>query len=354
MRHPCTSPCSAAFASRLAFGVPAQPAPLAWQHHIRNPAPHAPPPLLQRYLEERVAGGADFTWSALRPNPVCGFRWAGSHIETGGALRPPSAPCSLDQRPAVVASSLRATHAQAGPGRPTPPSTYHALPPPAPPTPSTGSFMNLSTSLAVYASISKELGLPLRWAHAVQSRTGAARRQAAQRPDCPAGVPHQAQPTGLTAAAGPVLDASSTCHPPAPSTHTQVPGHRRRLGVPVGCLRRGAAGGGHAALRHHPRVRQRRLQHLKRGLLPLEGCEGVVGGAAGREGLPNVAGCRKALLACTRLHPAWYARQDGAGKACRSAGQHAVLAPTPAVHCVLPRRCGHTSPSGLAWRRRRR
>ena len=33
--------------------------------------PHPPAP--QEYLEERVAGGAPWTWSALRPNPVCGF-----------------------------------------------------------------------------------------------------------------------------------------------------------------------------------------------------------------------------------------------------------------------------------------
>lgn len=31
---------------------------------------------LQRYLEQRVEQGAPWTWSALRPNPVCGFRSA--------------------------------------------------------------------------------------------------------------------------------------------------------------------------------------------------------------------------------------------------------------------------------------
>ncbi|KAL4442099.1 hypothetical protein ABPG77_011360 [Micractinium sp. CCAP 211/92] len=53
------------------------------------------------YLEERVVDGASWSWSALRPNPVCGF--------------------------------------------------------------STGSFMNITTSIAVYGSVCKELGLPMRF-----------------------------------------------------------------------------------------------------------------------------------------------------------------------------------------------
>jgi len=55
---------------------------------------------LEDYLRSRVKSGAQFTWSALRPNPVCGF--------------------------------------------------------------SSGSYMNLVVSIAVYASICKELGLALR------------------------------------------------------------------------------------------------------------------------------------------------------------------------------------------------
>lgn len=66
--------------------------------------PRVLPPLfyydLQEYLERRVAEGVGWTWSALRPNPVCGF--------------------------------------------------------------SSGSFMNLTVSIAVYACVCVELGLPLR------------------------------------------------------------------------------------------------------------------------------------------------------------------------------------------------
>lgn len=43
---------------------------------VRPPPPA--PRTLQGYLEERVKGGARWSWSALRPNPVCGFRRAGS------------------------------------------------------------------------------------------------------------------------------------------------------------------------------------------------------------------------------------------------------------------------------------
>ncbi|EFN56698.1 hypothetical protein CHLNCDRAFT_21968 [Chlorella variabilis] len=78
--------------------------PLKTPHREDDP-PIMPPmfyfDLQALYLEQRVEQGAPWTWSALRPNPVCGF--------------------------------------------------------------STGSFMNLSTSLAMYASICKEMGLPLRF-----------------------------------------------------------------------------------------------------------------------------------------------------------------------------------------------
>lgn len=57
--------------------------------------------LTQDYMEGRVRDGAPWSWSALRPNPVCGF--------------------------------------------------------------STGSFMNLSVSIAVYASICSELGIAFRF-----------------------------------------------------------------------------------------------------------------------------------------------------------------------------------------------
>ncbi|KAL4427895.1 hypothetical protein ABPG75_001984 [Micractinium tetrahymenae] len=77
--------------------------PLKTPH--REDDPPIPPPMfyfsLQGYLEERVIDGAAWSWSALRPNPVCGF--------------------------------------------------------------STGSFMNITTSIAVYASVCKELGLPMRF-----------------------------------------------------------------------------------------------------------------------------------------------------------------------------------------------
>ena len=55
---------------------------------------------MEDYMKGRVSGGASWSWSALRPNPVCGF--------------------------------------------------------------STGSFMNLVISLGVYAAICKELGIAFR------------------------------------------------------------------------------------------------------------------------------------------------------------------------------------------------
>lgn len=55
---------------------------------------------MEDYCIARVGAGADWTWSSVRPNPVCGF--------------------------------------------------------------STGSAMNLTMTIAVYASICKEIGLPLR------------------------------------------------------------------------------------------------------------------------------------------------------------------------------------------------
>lgn len=55
---------------------------------------------MEDYCIARVTKGADWTWSSVRPNPVCGF--------------------------------------------------------------STGSAMNLTMTIAVYASICKELGLPFR------------------------------------------------------------------------------------------------------------------------------------------------------------------------------------------------
>lgn len=58
---------------------------------------------LEDYLAARVKGGAPWAWSALRPNPVCGY--------------------------------------------------------------SSGSYMNLTASIAVYASVCKEMGLPLRCAN---------------------------------------------------------------------------------------------------------------------------------------------------------------------------------------------
>lgn len=59
------------------------------------------PPSLQGYLEERVVDGAGWSWSALRPNPVCGFRWRAM-----GARAP---------RGAIVAAS-RSLHVRPGPG----------------------------------------------------------------------------------------------------------------------------------------------------------------------------------------------------------------------------------------------
>ncbi|GAB4816960.1 hypothetical protein N2152v2_004006 [Parachlorella kessleri] len=67
--------------------------------HKEDDPRHMPPNFyydLEDYMKERVSGGASWSWSALRPNPVCGF--------------------------------------------------------------STGSFMNLVVSLGVYAAICKELG----------------------------------------------------------------------------------------------------------------------------------------------------------------------------------------------------
>lgn len=110
----------------------------------------------QGYLEGRVAGGADWTWSALRPNPVCGFSCAllaGWLAGLLGRLAVPAAPrCTRPPH-----SCRRRQYQSCG----------TVTPPPSLCTTtsvrySTGSFMNLAVSIALYASISKELRLPLR------------------------------------------------------------------------------------------------------------------------------------------------------------------------------------------------
>lgn len=79
--------------------------------------------------------GASWTWSALRPNPVCGFRCLRRRV------RAPPAAAGV---PAAACPHTKLLQA-----------LFWFC--------STGSFMNLTTSIAVYASICKELGLPLRW-----------------------------------------------------------------------------------------------------------------------------------------------------------------------------------------------
>lgn len=71
------------------------------------PIPQLPqlPSHWQGYLEGRVAGGAGWTWSALRPNPVCGFRW-----RQGRAVGAPTLACTCHAggQPVPPAACLRA------------------------------------------------------------------------------------------------------------------------------------------------------------------------------------------------------------------------------------------------------
>ena len=105
-----------------------------------------------------MKAGAAWSWSALRPNPVIGFRRAvgGLGGAAGRAQRADAPRCYGLQlfAMATLAATLRASTPTQPP--PSPPTHSHSLPP------STGSFMNLGVSIAVYASLCRELGLPFR------------------------------------------------------------------------------------------------------------------------------------------------------------------------------------------------